>query len=286
MSEFKQQELFWSRMFDAEDRLVTLPSFKISKPEHDFLDKENEYIYRPLRSDISQRIMTMTNKSPMAIYLVLLVGIECLLYKYTGEDSIILGVPTIEEETDEDLRLNQVLLLKQKWNMESTFRSIFNEMKHTLGEALSNQHIPFDKMTGNLKLNYDSNHLPMINTIVSLNEIQPVHFKDTVVTDTLFQFDLENGTINVKLAYNKRVYDKAFMIQVIEHLNHIFSILLYQPELKISQLDILSDTERNSFLVEFNETVSEYPADKTVYQLFEAQSERTPDQWRKYRSHR
>ncbi|AHD05677.1 nonribosomal peptide ligase subunit [Paenibacillus larvae subsp. larvae DSM 25430] len=278
MSEFKQQELFWSRMFDAGDRLVTLPSFKISEPEHDSLDKENEYIYRPLRSDISQRIMTMTNKSPMAIYLVLLVGIECLLYKYTGEDSIILGVPTIEEETDEDLRLNQVLLLKQKWNTESTFKSIFNEMKHTLGEALSNQHIPFDKMTGNLKLNYDSNHLPMINTIVSLNEIQPIHFKDTVVTDTLFQFDLENGTINVKLAYNQRVYDKAFMIQVIEHLNHIFSILLYQPELKISQLDILPDTERNSFLVEFNKTVSEYPADKTVYQLFEAQSERTPDQ--------
>lgn len=72
MSEFKQQELFWSNMFDAEDRLIAFPSFHMSDSalEHDALNTSNS-IHTSLRSDVSLRIMTMANQSPMAVYLVL-----------------------------------------------------------------------------------------------------------------------------------------------------------------------------------------------------------------------
>lgn len=91
MSEFKQQELFWSNMFDAEDRLIAFPSFHMSDSalEHDALNTSNS-IHTSLRSDVSLRIMTMANQSPMAVYLVLLVGIKCLLHKYTGKRVLLL----------------------------------------------------------------------------------------------------------------------------------------------------------------------------------------------------
>lgn len=223
MSEFKQQELFWSSMFNAEDRPSAVPSFQMSDSttEHD-ASSAPACIYSSLRSDVSLRIMTMTNKSPMAVYMVLLVGIECLLYKYTGEEGIIVGVPTFEDETDEDLRLDQIMLIKQNIMASSTFKSIFNEFKHTLNEAILNQHVPFDKMAGPLSLNYDSNHLPMIPTIVSLDQIHPTHFRETVASDTLFQFDMGDDSIHVKVTYNEQAYDRQYMMQVIEHLNRIF----------------------------------------------------------------
>ncbi|WP_241779423.1 condensation domain-containing protein, partial [Bacillus atrophaeus] len=279
MSEFKQQELFWSSMFNAEDRPSAVPSFQMSDStiEHDESSAPN-CIYSSLRSDVSLRIMTMTNKSPMAVYMVLLVGIECLLYKYTGEEGIIVGVPTFEDETDEDLRMDQIMLIKQNINAGCTFKSIFNEFKHTLGEAILNQHVPFDKMVGPLSLNYNSNHLPMIHTIVSLDQFHPTRFKETVASDTLFQFDMGNDSIQLKLTYNEQAYDRQYMMQVLEHLNRIFSIILFQPDLAIRQLDILSDAETNKFLVDYNHTAAEYPRDKTMNQLFEEQAERTPEQ--------
>lgn len=90
MSEFKQQELFWSSMFDAEDRPSAIPSFQMSDStiEHDASSAPNR-IHSSLSSDVSLRIMKMTNKSPMAVYMVLLVGIECLLYKYTGKRALL-----------------------------------------------------------------------------------------------------------------------------------------------------------------------------------------------------
>ncbi|WP_307894581.1 non-ribosomal peptide synthetase [Bacillus swezeyi] len=279
MSEFKQQELFWSSMFDAEDRPIAFPAFQMSDStlEHDASSAPN-CIHSSLRSDVSLRIMTMTNQSPMAVYLVLLIGIECLLYKYTGEEGVIVGVPTFEDETDEDLRLDQLMLIKQHINANSTFKSIFHELKHTLGEAILNQHVPFDKMVGQLRLNYDANHLPMIHTIVSIDQIHPDRFKETVASDALFQFDMGDDSIHLKLIYNEQAYDRQYMMQVIEHLNRLFSIMLFQPDLTLRQIDILSDTETNQLLVDYNHTVAEYPRNKTIHQLFEEQTERTPDQ--------
>ncbi|KAA6451959.1 non-ribosomal peptide synthetase [Bacillus swezeyi] len=279
MSEFKQQELFWSSMFDAEDRPIAFPAFQMSdsRLEHDVSSAPN-CIHSSLRSDVSLRIMTMTNQSPMAVYLVLLIGIECLLYKYTEEEGVIVGVPTFEDETDEDLRLDQLMLIKQHINANSTFKSIFHELKHTLGEAILNQHVPFDKMVGQLRLNYDANHLPMIHTIVSLDQIHPDRFKETVASDALFQFDMGDDSIHLKLIYNEQTYDRQYMMQVIEHLNRLFSIMLFQPDLTLRQIDILSDAETNQLLVDYNHTVAEYPRNKTIHQLFEEQTERTPDQ--------
>ncbi|RXK29184.1 non-ribosomal peptide synthetase, partial [Bacillus velezensis] len=278
MSEFKQQELFWSSMFDAEDRPSAIPSFQMSDSaiEHEAPSAPNR-IHSSLSSDVTLRIMKMTNKSPMAVYMVLLVGIECLLYKYTGEEGVIVGVPTFEDETDEDLRLDQVMLIKQNINADGTFKSIFNEFKHTLNGAILHQHVPFDKMAGPLNLNYDSNHLPMIHTIVSLDQLHPIRFIETAASDTLFQFSIEHDSIHLKLTYNEQAYDRQYMMQVIEHVNRIFSILLFQPDLMIRQLNILSDSETNQ-LIAYNQTAAEYPREKMIHQFLEEQAERTPDQ--------
>ena len=61
--------------------------------------------------------------------------------------------------------------------------------------------------------------------------------------------------------------------------NHICAILddaLSTPDKKISDLDILSDKEKNQLVYEFNSTPAEYE-NKCVHQLFEEQAVKTPD---------
>ncbi|MDR4435229.1 non-ribosomal peptide synthetase [Bacillus tequilensis] len=279
MSEFKQQELFWGRMFHTEDRPSAFPSFQMSDStvKRDAASG-SDCIHSSLSADVSRRILSMTNQTPMAVYLVLLIGIESLLYKYTGEENVITGIPTFEDETDEDFRLEQLMLIKQNINADSTFKSIFHELKHTLDEAILYQDVPFEKMAGQLQLNYNKNHLPIINTVVSLEQIHSDRFIETAAADALFQFAMGEDSINVKLCFNEQAYDREYMIQVIGHLNRLFSIMLFQPDLTLGQVDILSEAETNTFLADYHHTKTEYPRDKTIYQLFEAQVKRTPDQ--------
>lgn len=133
-------------------------------------------------------------------------------------------------------------------------------------------------MVRNLNLQYDSNNLPIINTMVSLKEIHQDTFNKGVVTDTIFHFDLEKDVINLKLIYNENLYDRDFMNQIIEHLNRVFSVILYQYDLELSKVELLSEVEKNKLLISFNDTTFYYPKKEALHQLFEEQVYKTPDQ--------
>ena len=54
-------------------------------------------------------------------------------------------------------------------------------------------------MVQHLSVQYNDEHLPLIHTVVSLNEIHSLQFKEDTAADTLFHFDLENNGIHLKL---------------------------------------------------------------------------------------
>ncbi|RCJ27408.1 non-ribosomal peptide synthetase [Nostoc sp. ATCC 43529] len=77
-------------------------------------------------------------------------------------------------------------------------------------------------------------------------------------------------------------YDsELFLPEDIERLFGQFSTLLKNainhPDALLSELEILSDIERQKLLVDFNNTETAFPADKCFHQLFAEQVERTPD---------
>ncbi|PFN81959.1 hypothetical protein COJ67_29225, partial [Bacillus thuringiensis] len=71
-----------------------------------------DYVYCPLSSNVSQKIKNMANGSNLAIYLILLTGVECLINKYTDEENIIIGFPTMQVGDKQGSILNEFLILK------------------------------------------------------------------------------------------------------------------------------------------------------------------------------
>ena len=60
-------------------------------------------------------------------------------------------------------------------------------------------------------------------------------------------------------------------------LEQLVTALESAPATPVCKLGVLSDAERSRMLVEWNATEAEYPSDRCVHELFEAQAERTPD---------
>lgn len=74
----------------------------------------------------------MANHSEMATYLILLAGIECLLYKYTDRASTILGIPTVSKQKSSSSTVNTIVLLKNTLSCQSTFKTVFEQLKKRL----------------------------------------------------------------------------------------------------------------------------------------------------------
>ncbi|MCY7931339.1 non-ribosomal peptide synthetase, partial [Bacillus inaquosorum] len=274
MSVFKNQETYWDNLFDEDDSLSAFPYFKAAdKAPLARTGYQEKCICRSLSPKVSQRIITMSNHSEMAAYLILLAGIECLLYKYTDRTGLILGIPTVSKQKSSQSAVNTIVLLKNTLSSQSTFKTVFEQLKEAVNDSLKNQNLPFRKMVQHLNVQYNDERMPLIHTVV----VHSLQFKEDAATDTLFHFDLENNGIHLKLFYNGNLYNERYMDQIVSHLDQLLSVILFQPQAAIHTAEVIPEAEKQKLLFDFNDTGANYSGSRTVYQLFEEQAERTPD---------
>ena len=60
-------------------------------------------------------------------------------------------------------------------------------------------------------------------------------------------------------------------------LERVLEQVAADADVRLSRLELLGEAERAQVLEEWNGTEAEYPADRCVHELFEAQAARTPD---------
>ncbi|MCJ2514046.1 MAG: hypothetical protein LN408_06380, partial [Candidatus Thermoplasmatota archaeon] len=63
----------------------------------------------------------------------------------------------------------------------------------------------------------------------------------------------------------------------IERFLNLLDRLTENPELKLSEIDILTKAEKKQIIFDFNNTKTEYPKEKTIVQLFEEQAEKSSE---------
>lgn len=83
-------------------------------------------------------------------------------------------------------------------------------------------------------------------------------------------------TLEVRFTYNSSVYSEEFLKVISGYFANIISDITRNPEILVRDICILSDTQKNRMVYQFNTTNAAYPTHKTVYELFEEQAERTP----------
>ncbi|MFM5979975.1 MAG: amino acid adenylation domain-containing protein, partial [Sphaerospermopsis kisseleviana] len=81
----------------------------------------------------------------------------------------------------------------------------------------------------------------------------------------------------VIISYDTSRFDDAAICRLLGHFQTLLSGIVADPQQRISQLPILTETEQHQLLVEWNDTQVEYPVDKCIHELFEEQVEKTPN---------
>ena len=77
--------------------------------------------------------------------------------------------------------------------------------------------------------------------------------------------------------YDANLFSIADIKRLAGHFQTLVESAVSNPEVKVSELEILSDRDRHQLLVEFNNTQTDYPQNKRIHQLFEEQVQQTPD---------
>ncbi len=98
--------------------------------------------------------------------------------------------------------------------------------------------------------------------------------RDITQYDLVLEGSIVEAGITIRLSYNPAYFDPGFITRIAGHMHKVLEALT-GPSLVISEIDMLSEQERQLLLVDYNHTGRHYP-EACFIDLFEAQVKKTP----------
>ncbi|MFW0740043.1 non-ribosomal peptide synthetase, partial [Flavobacterium sp. T12S277] len=79
------------------------------------------------------------------------------------------------------------------------------------------------------------------------------------------------------VSYAVSLFDKVTIDRFVGHYKHLLAELISAPDNSYDNIGLLLADEYKEIVYNWNATDKDYPGDKTIYELFQEQAERTPD---------
>ncbi|MGB8452386.1 MAG: amino acid adenylation domain-containing protein, partial [Anaerocolumna sp.] len=287
----KQQGNYWQETFEGEIPVLDMPLDYLRPALQSF---EGDRIRFNLDSEVSEKLGIVAKENGATMYMVLLAAYNTLLYRYTGQEDIIVGSP-IAGRPHADLQniigmFVNTLAMRNFPQGGKTFAEFLAEVRERALDAYENQDYPFEELVEKLNLKRDVSRSVLFDTFFALQNVDTAALKMGGLTIIPYNYDVrmskfdialtakeEDSGINFELAYCTRLFGKETMSRIASHYVTLLEEIARNPQVRLKDLRMLTKEELRKIVYGFNEAVTEYPKDKTIPQIFEEQAEKTPD---------
>ncbi|MCW3072424.1 MAG: amino acid adenylation domain protein [Bacteroidetes bacterium] len=255
-------------------------------------------IHRVINPGLANGIRKLSQEQGCTMFMGLLAAVNILLYRYSNQEDFIIGtVVAGREYADLEDQIGfyvNTLALRTTLNREGTYSELLNNIRQVTLDAYEHQAYPFDELIESMKLTRNMSRSPLFDVMIVLQngagnlnashqlgevKVSPYEVTESVISkfDLTFNFVESSDTLLLSLEYNNDIYYKDTAERLSNHLEQLFAALLKSPETALNRLNFLSPEERHQVLVEFNNTETDYPGNRTIPDLFEEQVKKTPE---------
>ncbi|MDF5729621.1 MAG: amino acid adenylation domain-containing protein, partial [Rhizonema sp. PD38] len=244
-----------------------------------------------VHSDLRTEIEAIVREHKTSISVFFVACWQVLLWRLTGQSDMILGINCngrIYEELQEIIGLF-ANYLPIHYFLEKKY--IFSEVMRQIDESLDEvkewqEHFPWEQIVGAIEKVDELSFFPFCfdfeerSTNYLDSDISFEVYKKYVCFDRfkvkLSCFD-RGGAIATEFHYDSNLFSAESVERLAKQFNILLESILSNLNASISELQIMSATERQQLLVEWNNTQVNYPENQYIHRLFEAQVELTPD---------
>lgn len=283
-------ERFWLAQFDEPVQLLDLPT---DRPRPALKSYSGASRCRRIDSALYQAIKKSGAQAGNTLFVTLLGAFQALVGRLSGQSDIVVGVPTAGQSLLEDQILLghcvNLLPIRGTWTQATTIGEhihavsklmldAYEHQSYTLGTLVrklapvrEHNRVPLAEIQFNLERLADHIELPGIGIDVVPNSKAHVNF------DLFLNVIESDAGLRLDCDYNSDLFDAATVDHWLDCYQRVLEALVAQPELPIERIDYLPPSERERLLVEYNRTAADYPRDRVIHQLFEAQAAARPN---------
>jgi bacitracin synthase 3 len=293
LQKVKKQEPFWLKQFEGEIPVLNLPT-DFKRPSK--MTFEGDMLHFEIGKETTRRLNVIAQKEGNTIYMILFSIYNILLSKLSGQDDIVVGTVTAGR-SHADLQpiigmFVDTLAMRNYPVGDKTFREFLKEVKKRTLASFENQNYPFEELVSKVASRHDKSRNPLFDVVFTLDneaERSDEYLLDVLILDRSdpyrikrSKFDMmmmgaETGEgIQFNMEYNTQLFKEETVERFMRYYKQIVSSVSKNIDQKISEIDILPEDEKCIILYAFNNTVSSYPWNKTIHELFEEQVVKTP----------
>jgi acyl carrier protein len=231
-----------------------------------------------LPSHVCDRLMKLSSRSNLTIYIVLLAALNALIYRYSNnsEDIFVVSPPYAPNVTEDTI--NDLLLIRNTIHEETIFKELLLQVSQSVQEAYENQDYPFDQLIKSLVKDSQLQGEEILpDTICLLKNIHIRKSMESLSGKIIFSFEREEDRVKGNIEYDPSMVERNHMEQISRHYSNILEALVEDINIKISDVLFLSEQDRKQLIFDFNNTTADYPRGRTIHELFEEQAERRGD---------
>jgi amino acid adenylation domain-containing protein len=231
-----------------------------------------------LGEDIYGKLMALSKQSDYSLHVILIAGLTLLMAQYTGHRDIIVGTPIYKsDENDGGDPINTVLPIRTPIEWDSNFRELLYRVRQNVIEADEHLNYPLELLVEQLGLSAESGQFPLFDVGILLENIHNKRDLQRIPLNVIYCFSRIDGQISGVIEYNSHLYLSQSVKRIETHLVCLIQNALEDIDRKVADIEFMSKQEKEELQYNFNRTELDYPEDKTIHELIDAQAARIPD---------
>ncbi|MEM9220039.1 MAG: amino acid adenylation domain-containing protein [Cyanobacteria bacterium P01_F01_bin.150] len=282
---------YWRQQLSQIPTLLELPT---DHPRPAVQRSHGRTYTSTLPLSLSEQIKALAQEQGVTTFMTLLAAFQVLLYRYSGQQDILVGTPIANRQRPELESLIgffvNTLVLRTQIQPTASVTDLLCQVKRMALDAYAHQDVPFEQVVEMLQPDRTLAHAPLFQVMFVLQNMPmaSIELPDLTLTPlaaetvtakfdlTLSMEDTEQGLVG-RWEYNSDLFEPNTITRMAAHFETLLHAMVKDRSQSIATLPLLSTAERSQLLGEWNNTAASYPQSQCIHQLFEAQVEKTPD---------
>ncbi len=285
--------LYWKNHLKGIPSCFTIPT-DYPRPKTQSFNGEKHY--QTIDRITLEALKLLSKEQGVSLYTTLLAVFKILLYRYTNTEDVVIGTPIagrnrIETENIIGYFVNSIVLyttLKDDLSFNETLKKVYK----TVLDANNNQLFPFEQLLEELDVERNMSYSPLFQIFfifqnrrdVALNSSKTLNWEPLYFSNHTSKFDLTVEVIehadhlDISFEYNTDLYKKETIGQLGLHYKNMLQFIIRNADIKLAEIDFLTESEIAAIVDELNSTYVEYPTDVCIHQLIEKKAAEVPDE--------
>ncbi|NJN99266.1 MAG: amino acid adenylation domain-containing protein [Anaerolineales bacterium] len=253
------QLAYWKKQLQGAPPLLDLPT---DRPRLAVSSHHGAGEAILLSKSVTEALKTLSQREGGTLFMTLLAAFQLLLYRYTGQNDLVIGTPIanrtrIESEGLIGFFIN-TLALRLRLSSQFTFQELLARVREVTLEAYAQQDLPFEKLVEELQPERDLSHTPLFQVWFVLQNA-PAHAlqlpgltvtalaaaPETAKFDLTLSLEETHRGLQGILGYNTQLFEAATIERMARRFETLLQSIVAEPQQRLLNLRLLNKAEQD-----------------------------------------